>query len=79
MQTGGLASDLARAISFMPSSFGSRKSVSSTSKLFAFEQIHRRLRVLGDINVVALLQRRAQSFARRSSRRPQSAKSVFQP
>ena len=32
MQIGGLASDLARAISFIPSSlFGSRKSVSNTS------------------------------------------------
>ena len=29
---GGLESDLARAMSFMPSSVGSRKSVSSTSK-----------------------------------------------
>ncbi len=34
-------------------------------EIFAFQQIHRRLRVLGNINVIALLQRRAQAFARR--------------
>jgi len=60
--TGGLGSDLARLISLSPSSFGRRKSVSSTSKDSRFQQIERLFGVFGQVHVVAILQSRAQPF-----------------
>jgi len=59
-----LGSDLARVISFIPSSFG-RRNQSITRQNCPLQQLHGGSSIFGDVNVVTIFQRGAQSFPRR--------------
>jgi len=65
MQIGGFVKDFRPRDELQTVFIGQAEIRQHHVKILAFEQMHRRLRILGDIHVIAFFERGAQSFARR--------------